>query len=107
MGDVVTAEYSGSTTRTVWPRLDDWASTRRYRLTDWHANSRVYKKSHPLRRRRGCWIVSIDQERGKLHVAGSVRPMRLAGGRTAPAAVSAARADVGWLLDSLGDRSAD
>jgi hypothetical protein len=85
----------------VWRDLDAWASSCGYRLTDWRADHRVYRKPHRLRRRRGCWTVSVDRHRHGVHVTGSIVPMRFAGKPPDTAALDAGR-DVDRLLESLG-----
>ena len=107
MDEVVTAERTYEKQGRVWPKVDTWARDHEYRLTDWQSYSRVYTRSHRLRRRRGSWIVSIDQNGAMVHVSGAVRPMRLAGQRAAPNAISAAQADVDELLASLVDHTDD
>jgi hypothetical protein len=85
----------------VWRHLDTWAKARGYRLIDWHAESRVYEKPHRIRRNRGCWVVSIDEVGRDVHVAGSIRPMRLTRLRPRRAANDDVRRDVERLLRSL------
>ena len=91
----------------IWRRVDAWADRHGYRLTDWHSQRRIYKRPHHLRRRQGRWVVSVDDVRRRIHVAGSLETMRFAPLSSSPTTARAARADLDRLLASLSETAAE